>query len=574
MDASPQPSSGHHALTPEQRLTALYLLAADVVPMRDNPFAVVLCDLMYRAHASASLGGAHWRDGAGRRPDGEASDAEKHFLLHLLTSQANDPPGQVARRRPKELLAGLATQPPVELPTGRAAAGLRALFTGRHAFGLRAHLAAGADGGRVLATLPPVARFRPGGGGDGGRPRANGLAVARGEKRAGTMGAVHAGVVSSTPPETIGGGGGVGRKEGEGALSPGPSGGGVEGEKGEGRLLSWGLYGGALSEGGPGDDLIARHALIASAEAPFVRPVPPVTRLLPGEMEWVEPSQSTRHTRSDEDEGRVEGGQGGSLDFFLRGGATWDDGVCGGNDERVTALREALAKAVKSPLVPNQQQYVLELLEASPKLVHRSGLTPAQLPRLVENNPVVAIECLLKLMPSRRITEYFNQLVNMQMSLHSMEVVNRLITAVDLPMEFVHVYITNCIQSCGDMKDTGVQSRLVRLVCMFLQLLIRNKRVHVQHLYMEVQAFCVEFMRIKEAAALFRLLKTLEQNAADSNGGGTPGSPGGYRSRRSSTVEVDGVGMGLGSPGESDISGLGARALRENMVSAAMGTRV
>lgn len=150
-------------------------------------------------------------------------------------------------------------------------------------------------------------------------------------------------------------------------------------------------------------------------------------------------------------------------------------------------------------------------------MVHHIGFCPTQLPALVEHNNMVAVDLLLKLIEtnSPRITAFLDVLVHMDLSVHSMEVVKTLTSAASLPEEFIHRYINSCIAACEaiEQRTPKQQNRPVRLVCVFLQSLIRTKMVDVRAIQYEVLSFCVKFSRIREAASLFRLLQNLNDSS-------------------------------------------------------------
>lgn len=89
----------------------------------------------------------------------------------------------------------------------------------------------------------------------------------------------------------------------------------------------------------------------------------------------------------------------------------------------------------------------------------RCLISSRQLPQLVENNPAIAIEFLFYVIELAEGQEYLSAMIGMDMSVHSLDVVNKLASGTRLPPEFIRLYISNCITSCENIKEKYPQVR-------------------------------------------------------------------------------------------------------------------
>eukprot|EP01036_Dinobryon_divergens_P034422 gene34422-44466_t len=210
-------------------------------------------------------------------------------------------------------------------------------------------------------------------------------------------------------------------------------------------------------------------AAFESLSPSFMQWAPPVMEISDQEMMWLEEDESAVCLLWDSNSSKIESSK--------------------------EQMMELMASALAAPLNPKQQQQLI--------------------PQLVENNSSVAVASLVQLLSSsgHGAMDYLSVLAEMGMSFHSIEVVNGLnlfAGDAEIPKDFLHRYISNCIRSCEEMIDKFMQIRFVRLVCVLIQSLIRKRVSDIKDLFAEVQTFCLTFPRVKEAISLFRLIKTLE----------------------------------------------------------------
>jgi hypothetical protein len=109
--------------------------------------------------------------------------------------------------------------------------------------------------------------------------------------------------------------------------------------------------------------------------------------------------------------------------------------------------------------------------------------------------------------------ELITSLEFIPISLGSLEMLNDLVSKTTLltgdeTQHLVHGALSNGVRTAEAMEDGGrgrqAQARLVRLLCLFLQSILRNEVVAERDVFYVVQDLGVKFMFVKEARELWR----------------------------------------------------------------------
>ena len=223
-----------------------------------------------------------------------------------------------------------------------------------------------------------------------------------------------------------------------------------------------------------------------------------------------------------------------------------------------SATRAILEAAAEVPVAPMRQAAAAAALRRNPALAGTVAARADAFLKTTDRNPPVAAAVLLATarVPSARaarLPALLGVLLE-NVGVHAMEVVakafeesreerlkaqteasesgaarggaskdaqndSRLSAEPLLPAAFLTPFMARCVRRCVDHGEGGGGSRAkrasaARLTCMFLQVLLRERHAAAADLPAEVESFCVEFMSVKEAADLFRLVKSLQREDA------------------------------------------------------------
>ncbi|CEP17021.1 hypothetical protein [Parasitella parasitica] len=135
-----------------------------------------------------------------------------------------------------------------------------------------------------------------------------------------------------------------------------------------------------------------------------------------------------------------------------------------------------------------------------------SCIAPQKLPNLVDLNQFFALNVVPLLLRSHSASLYLQALLEAPVTINSLEVIHHiLVSNISVSQEFLHYYISKSIRSCDELEEGPKRDRQVKQVVRFVQSLVEKNIIPMTDYFIEIQAFCVSYMKLKGVTNLFRL---------------------------------------------------------------------
>ncbi|KHN82118.1 CCR4-NOT transcription complex subunit 11 [Toxocara canis] len=181
---------------------------------------------------------------------------------------------------------------------------------------------------------------------------------------------------------------------------------------------------------------------------------------------------------------------------------------------------ELMKKSLVSVIARTEAQRLSEAIAADDSITDMVDMPISQYPKFIDDNPIVAAAVIVRRVNKNadELREFFDLLLNMNLSVQGMEVVNKLCTQIEFPQDYLNSYISMCVQRCEDPSQSSfAQCRQVRMVCVFLSSLIRNGNWDVHPLSVELQSFVLKFNHVREAVSLYQAILVALQPPESAN---------------------------------------------------------
>ncbi|KAI8077765.1 uncharacterized protein BX664DRAFT_389360 [Halteromyces radiatus] len=178
----------------------------------------------------------------------------------------------------------------------------------------------------------------------------------------------------------------------------------------------------------------------------------------------------------------------------------------------ISFLSDLLFQATTRTLTIPENEVLIQGSKLHPYVVNLLPLAPRQLPKLIELNHFLAADLVPMILTRSMAEAYLHFLAMPKVTCNSLEVIHHVLTTHQqrLPDDFLHAYISSAIQTC-ELLEGSWQERQVRMVAKFLQSLLERHILPITDYMIEIQSFCLGYLKIRGVASLFR---TVSQEAS------------------------------------------------------------